>query len=495
MRVHATHARPRDPGARLAEQKKTSRTRTRTAGAPPRTLAAVVLAAGKGKRLKSPTPKVLHPLAGRAVLWHVLQTLKAARPAKIVIVVGHGADEVRDAVASWGIIPTPVFVEQTEQLGTGHAVLAAEKAVGRATDVLVANGDFDPVTPEDVRALLRTHRRTKSAASVLTAELGSPAGYGHVVRDGDRLLEIVEHADATPAQRLIHEIATNWVVFRRDDLYKTLPLVGRENRQHEYYLKDTYPILVDKGERVSAVLADTGGVMGANSRGGMAALERLVRARINEEHMAAGVTIVDPETTYIDAGVRIGLDTTVHPLTFLEGETIIGKGAELGPSTRIRDSRVGDGAIVTFSVVEGSRIGARADVGPFARLRPGTALAADTRVGSYVEVKASTIGEGSKVPHLSYVGDATIGRRANLGAGTVTVNYDGYTKHRTEIGDDARVGSDTMLVAPVKVGKGAVTGAGSVITEDVPAGSLAVERTTQRTSKGYRKRKDAEHRG
>jgi bifunctional UDP-N-acetylglucosamine pyrophosphorylase/glucosamine-1-phosphate N-acetyltransferase len=481
MRVRST---PRDPGARLAEQKKTART-----------LAVVVLAAGKGKRLKSSIPKVLHPLSGRPVLWHVLQTAGAARPSKIVIVVAHGADDVREAVTSWGISPRPVFVEQNEQLGTGHAVLVAEKAVGRAGDVLVANGDFDPVTPEDVRALLRIHRRTKSAASVLTAELDAPAGYGHVVRERERLLEIVEHADATPAQREIHEIATNWVVFRREDLYRTLPLVGRENRQREYYLKDTYPILVDKGERVSALLADTGGVMGANSRGGMAALEGLIRARINERHMGAGVAMTDPSTTYVDVDVRIGAETTLLPMTFLEGETVIGKACEIGPSTRIRDSRVADGAAVTFSVVEGSRIGKGAGVGPFARLRPGTDLAANTHVGSYVEVKASTIGEGAKVPHLAYVGDATIGRRANLGAGTVTVNYDGYRKHRTEIGDDARIGSDTMLVAPVKVGKGAVTGAGSVITEDVPAGALAVERSTQRTSKGYRKRKDAEHRG
>jgi bifunctional UDP-N-acetylglucosamine pyrophosphorylase/glucosamine-1-phosphate N-acetyltransferase len=467
----------------LAEQTKTSRT-----------LAAVVLAAGKGKRLRSATPKVLHPVAGRAVLWHVLQTLRAARPTKLVIVVGHGADDVRAAVASWGITPAPVFVEQLEQLGTGHAVLAAEHAVGRATEVLVASGDFDPVTPEDVRALLRTHRRTGSAATLLTAEVRDPGGYARIRRDGSRLTDIVE--DVTTAEvRAIHEVSTMWFAFRRKDLYGALPLVGRDNRQREYYLNEVFRIMLDKGERISAVLADTGGVMGANSRGGMAALERVVRTRINDRHLAAGVTIVDPSTTFIDEGVRIGADTTVLPLTFLEGDTTIGRGAELGPSTRIRDSRVADGAGVTFSVVEGARIGRNADVGPFARLRPGTVLAPGVHVGSYVEIKASTIGEGAKVPHLTYVGDATVGRRANLGAGTVTVNYDGYAKHRTQIGDDARIGSDTMLVAPVKVGKGAATGAGSVITQDVPAGALAVERTEQRTKRGYRRRKDAEHRG
>jgi bifunctional UDP-N-acetylglucosamine pyrophosphorylase/glucosamine-1-phosphate N-acetyltransferase len=477
MRVHSTQ------DARLAE-KTTSRS-----------LAVVVLAAGKGKRLRSSVPKVLHPVAGRPLLWHVLQTARVARPSKIVIVVGHGADDVREAVSSWGITPKPVFVEQAEQLGTGHAVLEAERAVGRATEVLVTNGDFDPVRLEDVRALLRTHRRTNSAASVITSEMDEPGGYGRVIREGPRLVAIREPADATTAELRIREGATNWIAFRRADLYRALPLVGRDNRQREYYLKDVYEILLDKGERVSAVRGDTGGTIGANSRAGLAALERVLRDRINAAHMDAGVTLLDPATTYIDAGVKIGADTVIHPLTFLAGDTAIGRRARIGPSARLTDTRVGDDAVVEFSVVEGARIGRGAGVGPFARVRPGTVLAPRAQVGSYVEVKGSTIGEDAKVKHLSYVGDTTIGRRANLGAGTVTVNYDGYRKHRTEIGDDVRIGSDTMLVAPVKVGKGAVTGAGSVITKDVPAGSLAVERAEQRTVKGYRKRKDAEHRG
>ncbi|MDP9326651.1 MAG: bifunctional UDP-N-acetylglucosamine diphosphorylase/glucosamine-1-phosphate N-acetyltransferase GlmU [Actinomycetota bacterium] len=461
----------------------------------PRTLAAVVLAAGKGKRLRSSTPKVLHPVCGRPLLWHVLQTLRVARPTKIVIVVGHGADDVREAVASWGITPAPVFVEQTEQLGTGHAVLEAERVVGRAAEVLVANGDFDPVRPDDVRALLRTHRRTKSAASVLTAEMDEPGGYGRVIRDGNRLVAIREPADASRAELQIREGATNWIVFRRADLYRALPLVGRENHQREYYLKDVYEILLDKGERVSAVRGDTGGTIGANSRAGLASLEAVLRARINAAHMDAGVTLLDPATTYIDAGVKIGSDTVVFPLTFLEGGTVIGKGCRIGPSTRLVDTRIADAAEVTFSVAEGARVGRGADVGPFARLRPGTVLAAGVHVGSYVEIKESTIGRDTKVPHLSYIGDANVGSRTNIGAATVTANYDGYRKHRTVIGDDVRIGSDTMLVAPVKVGKGAVTGAGSVITKDVPAGSLAVERSEQRTVKGYRRRRDAEHRG
>jgi bifunctional UDP-N-acetylglucosamine pyrophosphorylase/glucosamine-1-phosphate N-acetyltransferase len=477
MRVRSTW------DARLAEKTTTSRS-----------LAAVILAAGKGKRLRSSIPKVLHPVAGRPLLWHVLQTVRAARPSRIVIVVGHGAGDVREAVSSWGITPAPVFVEQAEQLGTGHAVLEAERAVGRAAEVLVANGDFDPIRPEDLRALLRTHRRTKSAATLITSEMDA-GGYGRVIREGSRLIAIREPADASPAELRIREGATNWIVFRRADLYRALPLLDRENRQREYYLNRVYPILLDKGERVSAVRGDTGGLIGANSRAELAALERLLRGRINADLMASGVTIVDPDTTYVDAGVRIGAETVLHPLTFLAGETVVGRACAIGPSTRLVDTRVADGASVTFTVAEGARVGRGADVGPFARLRSGTVLAPGVHVGSYVEIKASTIGEGTKVPHLSYVGDATVGRRANLGAGTVTANYDGYDKHRTRIGDDARIGSDTMLVAPVKVGRGAVTGAGSVITKDVPAGSLAVERAEQRTVKGYRKRRDAEHRG
>jgi bifunctional UDP-N-acetylglucosamine pyrophosphorylase/glucosamine-1-phosphate N-acetyltransferase len=474
---------PATRDARLVDRKRT------------RSLALVALAAGKGKRMRSQTQKVLTPVCGWPALRHVLETARVVRPSRIVVIVHHGAEEVREAVRAWGIRPEPVFAEQGRALGTGHAVLAAERAVGRVDDVLVANGDFDPVTPEDLRALVRIHRRTRSAASVLTAELDHPGGYGRVLREGDRLVRIVEHADATPAQRRIREVATNWVVARREDLYRALPLVGRDNRQGEHYLHDVYPILVDKGERVTAVVADTGGAMGLNSRAGVAAVERVVRARINARHMEAGVTIVDPAATYIDAGVRIGRDTTIYPGTFLEGATSVGERCTIGPSAAIAGSRVGDGSVVWFAVVEGARIGRSAEVGPFARLRPGTVLADNTKVGSYVEVKASRVGRGSKVPHLSYIGDATIGRDVNVGAAAVTVNWDGYGKNRTVIGDEARIGSDTMLVAPVRIGKGAVTGAGSVITKDVPAGALAVERAEQRIVKGYRARKDAERKG
>jgi len=460
---------------------------------PPSTpLAAVVLAAGKGKRLRSATPKVLHPICGRPALWWVLQNVRAARPSTIAIVVHHGADQVREAVRSWGIVPEPVFVEQGDALGTGHAVLVAEKTVGKAREVLIANGDFDPVSPEDVRALIRLHRRRKAAATMITTELERPGTYSRIVRDGDRLVSIVEGTDATPSQRAIREVGTNWIAFRREDLFRTLPLVGRENAQGEYYLNDVFPILIDKGELVSVLTVDTGHAMGINSRGDLARTSRVMRERINERHLANGVTLMDPDTTFIDADVRIGPDTVIHPMTFLSGSTTIGAGSEIGPDTRIVDSTIGRDAWISFSVVLEAKVGPRAQVGPYAHVRPGTTLRTDAKVGSFVEVKASDIGQGAKVPHLTYVGDATVGARANIGAGTVTVNYDGYTKHRTRIGDDVRVGSDTMLVAPVRVGKGAVTGAGSVITSDVPAGALALERSEQRTVKGYRKRRDDE---
>jgi len=455
-------------------------------------LVAVVLAAGKGRRLKSASPKVLHPICGRPALWWVLQDVRAARPSKIVIVVHHGADEVREAVGSWGVTPEPVFVEQGEPLGTGHAVLAAERAIGRASGVLIANGDFDPVAPDDVRALLRLHRRTKAAATMITTEVERAGSYSRIVRDGDRLVSIVEGTDAPSSMRAIREVGTNWIAFRREDLFRALPLVGRENAQTEYYLNDVFPILIEKGERVSVLPVDTGGAMGINARADLARTTRVVRARINARHLANGVTLEDPETTYIDEDVRIGRDSVIHPMTFLCGATRIAKGCEIGPATRVVDTSVGEGAVVQFSVVLSSRIGPRAQVGPYAHVRPGTRLGADAKVGSFVEIKASDVGEGGKVPHLTYVGDAKVGRRANLGAGTVTVNYDGYQKHRTQIGDDARVGSDTMLVAPVKLGKGAVTGAGSVITSDVPAGALAVERSEQRVVRGYRERRDAQ---
>ncbi len=460
----------------------------------PRSLAAVVLAAGKGERLKSGTAKALHPACGRPLLWHTLQVVRAAKPQRIVVVVGHGADDVRDAVTSWGLKPAPVFVEQAELLGTGHAVQIAEKAVGKPDDVLIANGDFDPITPADLRKLMGSHRRTGAAATLGSTVMDVPGGYGRVVREGSRVIDVIEGRDAPPAVRRIHEVATNWIAFRRDLLYATLPLLDRENRQREYYLNRAISILLDKGERVDAVVCDTGGILGANTRAGVTALAALLRRRVNEAHMAAGVTLIDPAATYIDVEVRIGRDSVIYPNTFVESGCRIGAGCTIGPSAAIARSRVGDGSVVWFSILEEADVGRGCEVGPFARLRPGAVIEDGAQIGNYVEVKASRIGKRSKAKHLAYIGNAKVGAGVNIGAGTVVVNYDGYEKHPTVIADGARIGSDTMLVAPVKVGKGGVTGAGSVITKDVPSGALGVERSDQRNVKGYRKRADEKHR-
>lgn len=459
-----------------------------------RSLAAVVLAAGKGERLASDVPKVLHRVCGRPLLWHTLRVVTAAKPDRIVVVVGHGGGAVRDAVASWGLAPETVFVEQAEQLGTGHAARLAERAVGDVGTVLIANGDFDPITPADLKRLLASHRRSAAAATLGSTVVERPGGFGRVVREGSRVTDVIEGRDASPRVRRIHEVATNWIAFRRDLLYATLPLLDRENRQREYYLNRAISILLDKGERVDAIVCDTGGLLGANTRAGLASLEALIRRRTNEHHMASGVTLIDPDATYIDVDVRIGRDTTILPNTFLAAGVRIGAGCRIGPSASITESRVRDRSVVWFSVLEGATVGRGCEVGPFARLRPGAVLDDGAEVGNYVEVKASRIGKRSKAKHLAYIGDAELGAGVNVGAGTVFVNYDGYEKHPTEVGDGARIGSDTMLVAPLKVGEGAVTGAGSVITKDVPPGALAVERSEQMTVPGYRKRADEKHR-
>jgi bifunctional UDP-N-acetylglucosamine pyrophosphorylase/glucosamine-1-phosphate N-acetyltransferase len=452
-----------------------------------------VLAAGKGKRIRSATPKVLHEVCGRPSLWYVLKAAVAARPRSVTVVIGHARDLVEEAVRSWRIKPEPLFVDQGQLLGTGHAVLAVEDAVRHADDVLVLPGDDPLVTGENVRALQRVHLKTGGAASVLITEVEDPRGYARVVRDHDRLVgfTVEEVADASPQLRGIKEVSTLVYLLRREDLYRALPKVDRENRQHEYYLPDVIPILLEKGERVTVLPVDWGGAMGLNSREGLAAAIRVMRQRILEAHMAKGVSFVDPDTSYVDAEVRIGSDTVIQPSTFLQGRTRVGAGCRIGPYVRIADSTVGDGADVTFASVVGARIGARASVGPFASIRPGTILDEGAKAGTFVEIKASRVGKGSKVPHLSYVGDARLGQDVNIGAGTITANYDGFDKHATVIGDEVHVGSDTMLIAPVKVGKRAWTGAGSVISRDVPAGALAVERTEQRTVLGYDERKRA----
>jgi bifunctional UDP-N-acetylglucosamine pyrophosphorylase / glucosamine-1-phosphate N-acetyltransferase len=443
-----------------------------------RPLAAVVLAAGEGKRFKSKAPKVLHSLCGKPLVAYVLAALEPMRAAKTVLVIGRGADDVESAAKQLTTAKL-TFALQEKQLGTADAARAGDDALGRfAGDVLVLPGDAPLLSTQTLADLAAHHRRTMAAATMLTAALHDPTGYGRVIRDAQgRVERIVEEADARPDEKAITECNTSVWVFDRAALRSALTKIDRANAQKEFYLTDVVAVLRDKGEVVEAVqTADPTEVLGVNSRVQLAEVSALMRRRIAERLMLDGVTIVDPATTFIDAGVTVGVDTTLHPLTHLHGATTIGAGCEIGPSVKLVDTTVGDGATVINTVANQATIGPRAQVGPFTYLRPGAVLDEGAKAGTYVEIKKSRIGKGSKVPHLSYVGDAEIGANVNIGAGTITCNYDGETgiKSKTVIGDDVLIGSDTMLVAPVTVGDGGVTGAGSVVTKDIGPGEVAV---------------------
>ena len=444
----------------------------------PRPLAAVVLAAGEGKRFKSEMPKVLHTLCGKPLVSYVLEALEPVEAQRTVVVVGRGADEVKQSTKA-ATSKKLAFALQEKQLGTGDAARVADDALGKfAGDVLILPGDSPLLTTETLQALIDHHQKTKAAATILTAELDDPTGYGRIIRGSDGSVErVVEHRDATPDQRKTKEVNTSVWVFDRAALRTALTKIDRTNDQQEYYLTDVVQILREKGEQVEAYTTqDATEALGANSRVELADIAALMRRRINVRHMLDGVTIVDPASTFIDAGVTIGRDAVLHPMTHLHGITTIGEGAEVGPNVRLVDTKVGAGATVLNAVAKEAEIGAQAQVGPFAYLRPGAVLEEGAKAGTYVEVKKSRIGKGSKVPHLSYIGDAEIGKNVNIGAGTITCNYDGETgkKSKTVIEDDVLIGSDTMLVAPVTVGKGAVTGAGSVVSRDIPPDGVAL---------------------
>jgi len=451
-------------------------------------VAAVVLAAGQGTRFHSGLAKVLHPVAGRTIIRWVLESLRPLALDRVVVVVGHQADAVT-AEAESAQVEGLVAVVQEDQRGTGHAVRTALEAdvLDGIDAVLVVPGDTPLLTSERLATLLDAHT---GAATMLVTELEDPTGYGRVLRHGDgRVERIVEERDATNAQREVREVGTSIYVFARDALVRALPGLSRDNAQGEEYLTDVIEQLSPLG--VTTVTAPPGEVAGVNDRAQLAAAGAVLTRRVLEGLMRAGVTVIDPATTYVGADVSVAPDAVLLPGTHLEGRTSVASGATIGPDTRLVDSNVAEKATVTYSVLLEATVGAGATVGPFAYLRPGARLEARSKVGTFVEVKGSVIGEGSKVPHLSYIGDTIIGRDANVGAATVTANYDGYDKHRTVIGDGAKVGVDTMLVAPVTIGAGAFTGAGSVITKDVPDGALAVERTEQRVVPGYAARKRA----
>ena len=456
--------------------------------------AVVILAAGEGKRMRSATPKVLHTIAGRSLLGHVVEAASALEPAHLVVVVGHGRDQVEAHLAE--VAPWALTVVQSEQNGTGHAVriaLADLSARGIATSegpVVVLTGDTPLLTAETLVGLLADHDAAGASATVLTARVPDPAGYGRIVRDGDAVQRIVEDKDADEAERAIDEINSGMYAFAADRLEASLGRLTTDNAQREEYLTDVVGLLRADGDHVSAsVCVDSDEILGVNDRVQLAQAAAIMRDRINVRWMRDGVTIVDSASTWLDVDVDIAPDVTIRPQVTLRGPTSIATGAVVGPGTTLTACEIGAGAEVVHTWAELAVVGDGATVGPYTFLRPGTVLGDGAKAGAYVEIKNATVGAGAKVPHLSYVGDAEIGEGTNIGAATVFVNYDGVAKHRTVVGSHVRIGSDTMLVAPVTVGDGAYTAAGSVITEDVPPGALAVGRARQRIIDGWVERR------
>jgi bifunctional UDP-N-acetylglucosamine pyrophosphorylase / glucosamine-1-phosphate N-acetyltransferase len=442
------------------------------------------MAAGEGTRMRSSTPKMLHPVCGRPmVAWPILAAREAGA-GRVAAIVSPGRD------ISAGLPAGVETVEQPRPDGTGGAIRAALSLIEAAETVLVLSGDVPLISTETIAALLDAHAASDAAATMLTIELDDPGAYGRVVRTDDGAVEQVVEAkaagDADASQLAIREINAGTYVFDAAPLATALAGLSNDNAQGEYYLPDVFPALRAAGLAVAAHLADDLAVtMGVNNRVDLAAVEAEARRRLLEAHMLAGVTVVDPDSTWIDAGVEIGADARIEPGTSLRGATTVGAGAVVGPHTTALDAAIGVEASVLRSHLDGCRVGDGATVGPFSYLRPDTVLDAGAKVGAFVEIKNSHIGKGAKVPHLSYVGDADIGAGSNLGAGTITANYDGFRKNRTTVGRDVRIGVDTMLIAPVEVGDSAYTGAGAVIKDDVPEGALAVSENAQRNIDGY----------
>ncbi|GAB2703317.1 bifunctional UDP-N-acetylglucosamine diphosphorylase/glucosamine-1-phosphate N-acetyltransferase GlmU [Kitasatospora kifunensis] len=460
--------------------------------------AVIVLAAGEGTRMKSKTlPKVLHPICGRSLLGHVVTTAQELTPQQLVVVIGHLKELVAEHLGASH--PQVRTVVQDEQNGTGHAARIALEALaadGITLDgtVIVTYGDAPLLTAETMRALVHQHTVEGNGVTVLTAEVPDPSGYGRILRDPRHgaVTAIVEHKDADATQLAITEINSGVYAFDGKLLADALARIGTDNVQGEEYLTDTLEILRAAGHRVGAlVAADHRDILGINDRIQLAEARRLLNDRLLLAAMRAGVTVVDPATTWIDAQVSYEPDAVVLPGTQLHGATHLGEGCRVGPNSTLTDTVVGAGATVSNAVVEQAEIGAGASVGPFAYLRGGVALGEKGKIGTFVEVKKSSIGAGAKVPHLSYMGDATIGEGANVGAATITANWDGVNKNPTVIGAHARVGTDNMLIAPVTIGDGAYTGAGSVISKDVPPGALGVSRAQQRNVEGWVARKRA----
>jgi bifunctional UDP-N-acetylglucosamine pyrophosphorylase/glucosamine-1-phosphate N-acetyltransferase len=450
----------------------------------------VVLAAGKGTRMKSQVPKVLHRISGFALIERVLRTAEAVSPSTITLVVGHGADEVKAVLA--GSRQALQFVVQEQQLGTGHALLQTRPLLeGKQGVVVLLSGDVPLLTGSTLRSLIETHANCNAAATVVTAEMPRPFGYGRIVRTSGRISKIVEERDASPAQRKITEINSGIYAFDLAPLFGALDSIGTANNQGEYYLPDLVAIYRKQKRTVATWTVDRAEeIRGINSRTELAEVSSMVRQQKNEELMAAGVTLIDPATTYIDSDVVVGADTVIHPCVFLEGSTKIGAACEIHAGSRIVNSTLGDRVCVrNHTVVTDSTVESGSFLGPFAHIRPGSHVGEDVHIGNFVELKKTAMGKGAKANHLAYLGDATVGSATNVGAGTITCNYDGEKKHQTVIGNNVFVGSNSTLVAPLKLADGAYIAAGSAVTKDVPAGALGIGRARQENKEGWREKR------
>ena len=449
----------------------------------------VVLAAGQGTRMKSAIPKVLHPVAGSPLVDHVLDAAATLDPETITLIVGHGADAVKQALSGRQNLR---FALQQPQLGTAHALQQAEPMLaGRTGTVVLLSGDVPMLRPSTLQRLLQTHQAAGAAATVVTAVVERPYGYGRIVRTDGQITRIVEERDATPAERQIREINSGIYAFDLGPLFETLRSIAAKNAQGEYYLTDLIAMYRHRKLPVETlVVDDPGQVRGINTRSELAEMSASMRQTKNEELMAAGVTLIDPATTYIDPGVVVGADTVIHPGVVIQGQTRIGAACEIHAYSRIVDTEIGDHVtVLNFCLIVGARVARSAAIGPFAHVRPDTEVGEKAKIGNFVELKKTTLGAGSKANHLAYLGDATVGPNVNIGAGTITCNYDGRHKHQTVIEEGAFIGSDTQLIAPVTIGRGAYIGTGTTVREDVAPGALAVSAGKQRNIEGWVERK------
>lgn len=450
-------------------------------------LTTIILAAGKGTRMKSKLPKVLHRVGGKSMLQHVIDAAAEAGAKRHIVVTGFGGERVREAVGDQAEI-----VKQTEQLGTGHAVLQTKDLLKDETGtVMVLCGDTPLLTGSLLKKLFEEHEKSGAKATVLTAIMPDATGYGRIIRAEDgSVAKIVEHKDATEAERQVREVNSGIYCFDCQAMFAALAQVTNDNAQGEYYLPDVLEILKKAGEKIWAVAADDyEETLGINSRLQLSGAEQILRRRKNEELMAEGVSIMDPASTFIDADVKIGRDTVIYPFTWIEGSTVIGEDCEIGPSVRFQNMTVGNNVTAQFTYAHDAQVDDGVILGQFTHIRPNTHLKEHVKIGNFVEVKNSVVGEGTKLPHLSYIGDCDMGSGVNMGCGTITVNYDGKTKFRTKVGNNAFVGCNSNLVAPVTVEDGAYIGAGSTITDTVPKDTLAIARARQRNIPGWKDRR------